>query len=255
MKKPYFIIGYIIAITFFICFALHSKAVAEESKSNFSENYAAEMYAGWSIDSEGQGYSYIGVGFDRIISKRWALTAKIFGNYNYYEYDSDLDIVEAKAPGLKVLIGTKHFKRGEYFILTGGLDYRNTSLSPDDKNSQLKGSKTGVIFETLYSKDLSGNFVLDLIASFSSIGDSLWGRGRFKYMLPSFSGDEVKRKVFIGIEGIGEGNSDYSAYRIGPIIELQNVKKKFSVLLDGGYKHTNSISSSGYFGIEFYHRF
>lgn len=217
--------------------------------------YGLEMYSGWHTDTEGQEFGYLGTGIDRIISEHLALTAKVFSSYSYYKYDSDAGTVRAKAPGLKFLIGTKYFNVGEYFIVSGGLDYRDTSLSPDDEDSPVRGAKTGAILEILYNKDLSKMYVAGLMGSYSTIGDSLWGRGQFKYLLPAFSEDITDRKVFIGMEIIGEGNSDYSAFRMGPTIELQKIKQKFSVLLSGGYKHTNSISSSGYFGIDFYYRF
>ncbi|MBU2563694.1 MAG: cellulose biosynthesis protein BcsS [Actinobacteria bacterium] len=252
MKNLYLFIHVIFYLALFSFFTSHVEAADTKDKTPAPVTYAQEMYSGWYTDTEGQGYGYIGAGLDRIMSDHWALSAKLFTSYMYYKYDSGSDTIKAKVPGVKLLIGTKHFYKGTYFIISGGIDYRNTSLSPDDESSSVRGSKTGAILEAIYSKDISERLVIDLMGNYGTIGDSLWGRGRLKYL---FSGDGVNQKVFIGIEGTGEGNSDYSAYRVGPIVELQIIKQGFSVLLAGGYKHTNSISSSGYLGIELYYRF
>jgi hypothetical protein len=219
------------------------------------DKYGAEMYTGVQFDTEGQWFGYLGFGIDRLIDDHWSLTAKIFGSYLQYEYDSDSLAVEAKAPGVKLMVGTKYSDTGFLLILSGGVDYRDTSLTPDDITSSVSGSKTGAVFDALFIKDLSQEIVLELLGSFSTIGDSLWGRQRFKHIIPSLSGESKNRKVYIGFETVGEGNSDYSGFKVGPLFEIQNITKKFSVLFNAGYKTSDSISDAGYFGIEFYHRF
>lgn len=230
-------------------------ACAEPGDTNGRSVYGAEMYTGWSMDTEGQWFGYLGLGLDRTISDHWALTVKTFGSYSYYDYESGLRVITAKAPGAKLMIGGKYFDTGVLLVMTGGLDYRDTSLSPDDTGSSVRGSQTGAVFEVLYLKDLTERSVIELLGSFSTIGDSLWGRARYKHLIPSLSKRSSIRKVYAGIEVIGEGNSDYTAYRIGPLFEIQNISKNISLLFDAGYKHTDSVSSAGYFGIELYHRF
>lgn len=253
MKNLYYCLIFFLA--FFSILTLPLEAAGDEDKLSASVTWGLEMYSGWQADTEGQGCGYIGAGLDRNVSDHWALTAKVFSSYLYYKYESEPGIVKAKAPGLKLQVGTKYFDRGTYLIITGGLDYRDTSLRPDDKGSNVRGSRGGVTFEALYSRDLSERVVVELIGSYSTIGDTLWGRGRLKHLVSSLSGGKTNQKVFVGIEGVGQGNSDYSASQIGAFAEIQRIKEQFSVLLSAGYKHSNSISSLGYIAIEFYRRF
>lgn len=210
-----------------------------------------ELYTGASVDTRGQGYEFFGVGFGQQISDRWTFMEKLIGNYLHYEYDSGSRNISARAPGVRFQIGPKYFTEGLYFILTAGLDYRNTTLSRRDPDSETKGGRTGGTVEAIYSQDLLPRFTTDLIINYSSIGDFTWGRGRFKYLAFSTPGAQ---KLFIGIEGIGQGNSDYTAQQVGPVIEMQLLKQQFSVAFSAGYKHSSSFSHTGYFGLELYYK-
>lgn len=241
-------------MTLFTCLGPPIWAAESEINTPDAVVYGVEMYSGCQIDTHGQGYGYIGAGLDRNVSDHWALTAKIFGSHLIYEYESNADEIKARAPGVRLHAGAKHFDIGEYFIITGGLDYRDTSLSPDDKESDLRGAKTGASLECIYSKYVSERVVLDLIGIYSTIGNFTWGRARLKRLIPSISVN-TGRQIFVGVEGTGEGNSDYSGYSIGSLIEIQKIKQRFSLLLAGGYKHTDSISDSCYLGLELYCKF
>lgn len=237
------------AIILLVVFITHQPAFGE------TPVYGVEMYTGWSTDMHGQGFGYLGLGIDRTVKEHWAFTSKLFGSYLYYHYDAEPGEIDAEGPGLKLHIGAKYFDPGRFFIITGGLDYRDTSLSPDDRNSRVRGAKTGASVEVMYSDDITDRHVMELLGSYSTIGDSYWGRVRMKCVLSSLPESDQGRRVLAGLEIIGEGNSDYSAFRIGPLVELQLTAKRVSLLLNGGFKHTNDLSGTAYAGIELYRRF
>ncbi|MDD5773605.1 MAG: cellulose biosynthesis protein BcsS [bacterium] len=211
-----------------------------------------DIYSGWYTDTKNQGFEYLGVGLDHKIDDQRVLTAKIIADYLNYEYESGTEIIKAKVPELKLFIGETRLYRSAYLTVIGGIVKRNTSFHPDDKSNSTRGPKTGLILETDYTRDLSERLIINLLGDYNTIGHSLWGRGKLKYLVPS---NKITNKYFIGMEGIGEGNSDYSAYRLGPIFEIQKLKENLSILFGLGYRHSNSISSSGYFSIDLYHRF
>jgi len=210
-----------------------------------------ELYTGASVDTRAEGYGYFGLGLGQPINDHWTFMEKAVGYFLHYEYDSGSNTIRAKAPGTKFQIGPKYFTEGRYFILTAGVDYRNTTLSPNDPMSDTKGAKTGGTIEAIYSQDLPARLTTDLIINYSSIGNFTWGRGRLKYLTFEVPGSQ---KIFIGIEGIGQGSSDYTAQQVGPMIELQRVKDQFSVVLSAGYKHDSTFPNTGYFGLEFYYK-
>lgn len=210
-----------------------------------------ELYTGVSLDTRAEGYEYFGLGLGQSINDHWTFMEKAIANYLHYEYDSNGTDIRAKAPGARLQIGPKYFGEGRYFILTGGLDYRNTSLSRDDPNSKTKGGRVGGTVEAIFSQDLFARLTTDLIVDYSSIGSFTWGRARLKYLT---SGDPGNQKIFLGLEGVGQGNSDYTAKQAGLFFELQRVRENFSIVLDGGYKHSSSFTHTGYFGLEIYYK-
>ena len=210
-----------------------------------------ELYTGASVDNHGQGFEYLGLGLGQPLNDHWTFMGKILGNYLHYEYESGFRDIRAKAPGVRLQIGPKYFTEGRYFIFTAGLDYRNTSLNHRDPGSDTEGARTGGTVEAIFSQDLFQRLTTDLIVNYSTIGNFTWGRGRLKY-LTIF--DPTKHKFFVGIEGIGQGNSDYKAQQVGPMIEWQRLKEQFSIVLSGGYKHSSSFAHSGYVGMEVYYK-
>jgi len=216
--------------------------------------WGSDMYAGSQIDTRSQSYSFIGFGLDRSLNDHLAIKGKVFFDYLTYKYSSDNDIVNAKGPGGKFTLGITYFKPDFFLAVSGGVDTRKTSLSPDDKGSEARGTHTGAVLEAMLWKKLSEAFSAEVLGSYNTSGDNLWGRARFKYTIPE-PVSSGRQKILIGLEGVAQGNSDYSSYQVGTILELQRIKENFSVLLNAGFKHNVSIPDSGYLGLEFYHRF
>jgi Cellulose biosynthesis protein BcsS len=210
-----------------------------------------ELNTGATVDTRGQGYEYFGLGLGQSINEHWTFTEKLVGNFLHYQYDSGTRNIRASAPGVRFQVGPKYFSEGRYFIFTAGLDYRNTTLNRNDPNSETKGGRTGGTVEAIYSQDLLAKLTTDLIVNYSSIGNFTWGRGRLKHLTFDTPGTQ---KLFFGIEGIGQGNSDYKAQQVGAIVELQRIKEQFSIVLSGGYKHSTTFANTGYFGLEVYYK-
>ncbi|MGE5302606.1 MAG: cellulose biosynthesis protein BcsS [Alphaproteobacteria bacterium] len=210
-----------------------------------------ELYTGVNLDTRAEGYEYFGLGLGQSLNDHWIFMEKAIANFLHYEYDSNSHMIRAKAPGAKFQIGPKYVGEGRYFILTAGLDYRNTSLSHADPKSETKGARTGGTVEAIYSQDLFARLTTDLIINYSSIGNFTWGRGRLKYLTSAEPGTQ---KIFLGLEGIGQGNSDYTAQQVGALFELQRLRENFSISLSGGYKHSSEFSHTGYFGLEIYYK-
>jgi hypothetical protein len=216
--------------------------------------WATEMYAGGQADTRGQSYSYLGAGLDRNVTENFALTGKVFLEYLTYKYMTNDMQVDANAPGGRLMFGAKYFRSDLFLTLSAGVSTRDTSLSPDDKGSDVRGTRIGAAVEAMLWKKLSEKFSTEWLGSYNSSDDSLWGRARFKYLLPWFLSSE-RQRILIGIEGIAQGNHEYSSYQAGTTVELQRIKENYSILLSTGYRTNDSIPNSAYMGLEFYHRF
>lgn len=215
---------------------------------------AAEMYAGASVDTEGQMYSFVGAGVDRGINQNWAYTLKAVASYLTYEFESGGVRTEAAAPGASISAGVKHWKPGMYLILMAGAGFKDTDLDPDDIHAEVRGGQVGLIFEIVYGTELSRLYSLETVGSYNTLGDSLWGRARLKRLVPSASAG-TDRKIYIGTEAVAQGNEDYSAWAAGALLEFREMKKNSSITVSGGYRNNGSIPDSAYIGLEFYKRF
>lgn len=209
-----------------------------------------EVFSGFNIDTEGQGFYSLGGAADLNISGGWAFTLKTLASHLTYEYESGGVRREAAAPGANLQAGVKYVVPGKYLILTGGIDYRNTEIDPDDSGSDVRGSRAGFILEAVYGWQLSSVLELQTIGNYTTLGDSLWVRGRLKHLIS----ESVKAgRLLAGIELVGQGSKDYSSYAAGVVLELK--KDKSSYLISLGGRKNESIPDSVYMAIEFYRRF
>jgi hypothetical protein len=216
--------------------------------------WSGEIYTGISADTEGQGIGYVGGGLARSVRPQWAYTGKFFLSYLQYEFDSEGRTIEAEAPGVKLQAGVKYSDARTYLVLTAGLDYRDTDLSPDDRSVEVRGSQTGFVVEAVYGRELTEKIGMELIGSYSTLGDTFWGRGRVKHLIESLS-DPASRKVLAGMEVVGQGSEDYAAFSLGGLLELRSIRKHSSVLAAAGWSNNDGIPDSAYVRLEFYHPF
>ncbi|MEJ2253111.1 MAG: cellulose biosynthesis protein BcsS [Nitrospirota bacterium] len=215
-------------------------------------SWGAEVYTGITLDTQGQGSAYVGGGVDRPWEERWAWTAKFLVQYLRYRYDSLGREIEAEAPDVKLQAGVKYSRPGTYLVLTGGLDYRSTDLDPRDPDAEVEGGQAGVTAELVGGRNLTEKVALAFIGSYTSIGDGLWGRVRLTRELPWVP---RKRKLRAGVEAVGQGNQDYSAYQVGAVLELVQPGQRSSYALASGYSDNDGVPDSAYFRLEYYHRF
>jgi hypothetical protein len=216
--------------------------------------WQGEVYTGISADTQGQGIGYVGGGLARNFRPRWAYTGRVFISYLQYEFDSGGRTIEAEAPGVRLQTGVKYSDPRTYLVLTAGLDYRDTDLSPDDRSVEVRGSQTGFVVEAVYGRVLTERVNMELNGSYSTLGDTLWGRGRVKHLIESLS-DPAIRTVFGGVEVVGQGSEDYAAFSLGGLLELRSVKKHSAVLAAAGWSNNDGIPDSAYVRLEFYHPF
>jgi hypothetical protein len=240
--------------TLFAALCLASFLWASPASAQEPSGWQGEVYTGISADTQGQGIGYVGGGLARNFRPRWAYTGKVFISYLQYEFDSGGRTIEAEAPGVKLQAGVRYSDARTYLVLTAGLDYRDTDLSPDDRSVEVRGSQTGFVVEAVYGRILTERVNMELIGSYSTLGDTFWGRGRVKHLIESLS-DSESRTVFGGVEVVGQGSEDYAAFSLGGLLELRSVRKHSSVLAAAGWSNNDGIPDSAYIRLEFYYPF
>ena len=95
-----------------------------------------------------------------------------------YEYDDGNQTVTAKAPGAAVALGySRSVEPGSIGVYAGPV-YRNTSLSPDDRDSDVRGGQWGMNLSLQGERKLDERWRANGIASYTTGTASYWTRGR-----------------------------------------------------------------------------
>ncbi len=239
------------AVILAIAVAATGATAAEEVPSKSPYSYYAIGGAEW--DGRSGSFSYLGTGIERPLEsdERYSLNTKLFYGHLEYNFDADGTELTAKVPML-TLTGGVSFAKDNWVVGAGaGIDIRKTERELAGGGTETD-NKTGATLQVEANIWDSDKFVLSGIASYSSIDDFFWTRGRAKKGVGSRPGGI---EVNLGAELVGMGNSDFSSGQAGLIAELYKAPSKLSVLVKGGVKKTSSLSSTGYTGIELYKGF
>ena len=208
------------------------------------------LLLGGEADTEEQAYYYAGIVGEKRMGDNVSLMGRLWLDYLTYRFEKDSDIIKAKAPAVQPALGVKFFGDGWYTTLWAGWGHRNTVISPFRDDVKVKGVSDSLLLQVELDKWTKTSTNLSLIASYSTNDSYIWGRGRVKQeILPG--GIPLR----IGLELIGQGNRDYNALQVGPVVEICTLSRNASIALHGGYKYSSSISDSAYGGCELYYGF
>jgi len=159
-----------------------------------------------------------------------------------YEYDNGTRTIKARAPGASVALGYgKAVTAGSWSIYMGPV-WRDTDLSPDDKDSDVRGSQWGANISLQGDRRLGNDWRANGIASFTTGTDSYWTRGRLTRKL--LTGHAV------GVEAIFHGNDDYAAWQAGVVMLDIRLVPGTSLGLKGGARKTDGEDLGAYLGVE-----
>src|SRR5208283_5920854 len=124
------------------------------------------------------GFSYLGVDLTQNIDKTIAVSARVIPNYLTYQYYSGNDTIRANSPGLSTVAGIKLSWDKTMLGIWGGLEFRNTTLSPDDQSASVRGSTLAGLVQGEFDTWFPTRTNLNIFASFSGTSDFSYERGR-----------------------------------------------------------------------------
>ena len=211
-------------------------------------------FAGGEIDGRGQGFSYIGIDLTQSINKTVSVYGRIVPNFLTYKYYSGDTLIKASSPGLSPVAGIKLFWDQTILGVFGGVELRNTTLSPDDKSASVRGSTTDGLIQGEFDTTFPSKTNLNITASYSGTSNFSYERGRIKQQITNLDFKEPYT-LNIGVEGFYGRNSDFYQEGAGLILELFHISERISVALRGGFKHDSTFGNGVYGGLEFYKGF
>ena len=211
-------------------------------------------FAGGEIDGHGQGFSYLGVDLTQNIDKTIAVSARLIPNYLTYQYYSGNDTIRANSPGLSTVAGIKLFWDKTMLGIWGGLEFRNTTLSPDDQSASVRGSTSAGLVQGEFDTWLPTRTNLNIFASFSGTSDFSYERGRIKQQITNLD-FQKPYTLNVGVEQFYGSNADFHQTGGGLYVELFHIPQKISIALRGGLKQDSTFDGGFYGGLELYKGF
>jgi len=201
------------------------------------------IFGGGEVSGHDSSYGQVGVVTPlpgNTMSDGWAVRATT--DALTYKYRATQDI-KATGAGGQVTLGYQEAGAPGWWAFFTGPVFQYTHLSPDDPASRARGGVWGWIAqgegEYFLTKNLKGN----LGGSYIFAGnDAFWTRLRLLY--------RVSGQMFVGPEGIYQGDSDYRAWELGGGLFGIALDADTQLGLHAGVRKVQNFAASPYGGLE-----
>jgi hypothetical protein len=229
-----------------------------------------ELIGGFEADTHGTGYGFFGPSYVHPITPGLAWTARVFANYLYYQFGEGIGETKVRSPGVSTAVGLRFGDQNLFGLTTGAEGFFGVSAGPEVKWRREEfhradgtlvrkdTTEVGASFGAeLYTNPTSHN-VVQAVFAYGMADSYAYGQLSFKEQVSNLTG-QGPNTVFVGVEGIAQGNKDITSIQGGGLVQLTHVPWATSVTLRAGYKHSSFVSgpdkTGPYFGIGLYKRF
>ncbi|MCC6543877.1 MAG: cellulose biosynthesis protein BcsS [Nitrospirae bacterium] len=211
-------------------------------------------FAGGEIDGRGQGFSYMGMDMTQSINKTISFSGRIVPSFLTYKYYSGDRLIKANSPGISPAAGIKLLWGQSMIGFFGGVEFRNTTLNPDDQSASVRGSSVAGTLQGEYDTWFSSRTSLNASASFSGTSNFVYERLRIKQQITNLDFNKMYT-LNAGVEQFYGRNSDFHQEGGGLILELFQISWRTSVAVRSGLKRDSTFGSGAYGGLEIYKGF
>lgn len=234
--------------------ALTASASAAASAQTLEPFWA--LIGGFEGDTHGTGYGFFGPSYVRPIGDGVAFTARVFGNYLYYEFDNGAGLTKVTSPGVSTAAGVR-FGGKNFVTLQAGPSFksRKTKISGPGGSSE----DTDGVFGFSVGGDVYANPAphtnVQGIVDYGSADKYIWSRLGVKQQITNltYSGDVSHH---VGGEVILQGNDDIRSTQFGGLVEFAHSPSSVSFMVRAGYKRSTfqfgPDKTGPYFGVGFY---
>jgi hypothetical protein len=218
-----------------------------------------EAIAGWEGDSHVQGYGFAVLGAQIPSGSHLTVPVRATGSFLYYTYDSTGTSVHVHSPGASLLSGLRvGGTRGSATLLGGGevrWEHRETAGSTP---SQRDATTLGFVVQADGDLALTKSWHALVLGNYAGAARYTYGRGALRHQATNLDW-QGPTSVFLGVEGVGQGNNESRGFQGGGFVESSLVPQHLSLALHGGYKESWSPRENhrrgGYLGLSAYRAF
>lgn len=194
--------------------------------------------------SPGNTYAYAGTVLP--VYKSWSnsIVQRYWVDHLTYSYKKEGHTVHAQAFGGEASLGYRDSGPGWWWGTYAGVLYRDTSFSPDDRESRARGGIVRARFQLEGERVIDDRWRANAIVIFVPGQYSYWARGRLLY--------RVGERISTGPEVIGLGDPDFNIMQFGWAVTGIRFWSQLDIGLKAGARVMDQ-STSGYAGIELSH--
>jgi len=159
-----------------------------------------------------------------------------------YRYDKGGQTFNVTAPGAEIAFGYQRASENHWWNAYAGLAYRQSSISPDDPTSTIRGNMLSPKFQLEGEQTLGQEFKISASGSYITGQQAYWVRGR---VLREIGSDRQ-----IGLEAISQGDPNYHANQFGVLLLGFKAVNTVNVGFKLGARQVGGLNSQAYFGVE-----
>ncbi len=163
-------------------------------------------------------------------------------DFQGYRYQGGARDVDAMAVGAEAAFGFQKSWKSGWAGSYVGARYTNTTLSPDDINSRVRGNQVRTKLQGEGDLELLPDFRVGGIACYVFGTSSYWARARFLAL--------INNGIKTGPEAIAHGDPDYRAWQAGWVVTGFQPLPNSDLGIKAGAKITERLGIDGYVGIE-----
>lgn len=219
-----------------------------------------ELIGGFEGDTHGTGYGFFGPSYNHPLSRTLAFTARVYANYLYYEFEDVDGTHDVRSPGISPAVGLR-FGEDNTVKVTAGLSVkrrREEVTSLQGLSTEDSETRVGASFGLDVNADPTDNTNLLGLLHYSTTDDYIWGRLGLKRQVSNMDW-KGRHTLYLGVEGVGQGNEDIRSWQVGGLVELLFAPSRLSLQFRSGYKQSSfdlgPDKTGPYFGVGLYKRF
>ncbi len=236
------------------CLAALAAGAASRSRAS-----TLEGIAGWEQDGYDQAYGFATVGAAIPAGGGWSLPLRLSGSYLRYNYQDPRGALEVSGPGASALAGFRDSGSKGYVSLLAGGEVRWERRGP--KDLPLTGAavaRGGIVAQAEGDFAWTRRLHPFALVNYSGSAHYVYGRAGLRWQVTNLDW-RGPLTWSLGLEGVGQGNSDTDAEQAGAMVECALVKARLSLSAHAGYKDSASSGGGrrqgGYIGLGLYRRF
>jgi len=212
--------------------------------ANSSAAEPSTLLLGGAEFSTGTSYAYLGqVAPLSQGSSGNGFVRKLWLDWSKYRYEGGGgQTYNVSAPGAAISLGYRGVAENHWWAAYAGLIYRNSSISPVDLSSTVRGGMLRPQFQLEGEQRLGQKWKVAGIGSYIEGQQAYWARGRV--LRDTLSGRQI------GLEAITQGDPTYSANQFGVVLAGLKAGNTLNVGFKLGVRRVTNLSSQPYFGIE-----